>query len=53
VPPPLPIVYAAVPTALVEKPLAVAIAFKVSEELTVIGPEYTKEAVVGVDPSVV
>jgi hypothetical protein len=46
-------VYVAVPTALVVKPLAVAIALIVSVELTVIGPLYTVEDVVGVLPSVV
>ncbi len=46
-------VYAAVATALVVKPLAVAIALMVWVALTVIGPEYTAEAVVGVEPLVV
>jgi hypothetical protein len=48
-----PIEYGAAPTALCEKPLAVAMAFTVSEEETVIGLLYTVELVVGVVPSVV
>jgi hypothetical protein len=39
--------------ALVEKPLAVAIALIVSVELTVIAPVYGVDAFVGVVPSVV
>jgi hypothetical protein len=46
-------VYAAVATALVECAVAVAIASRVSLALTVIGPEYTAEEVVGVVPLVV
>jgi hypothetical protein len=46
-------VYAAEPTELVEKPIAVASASTVSVAETVIGPEYTAELVVGVDPFVV
>ena len=47
------IVYVAVATALVEPPPAVAIASIVSVDETVIGPLYTVEPVVGVDPLVV
>jgi hypothetical protein len=46
-------VYVAVPTALFVKPLAAAMALIVSDALTAIGPEYTVEAVVGVDPLIV
>src|ERR1700674_3088021 len=53
-PPPLePMVYAAVATLLSKKPLSVAMAFTVSLALTVIGPLYTVELVVGVVPFVV
>jgi len=48
-----PMVYAAVATLLLKKPLSVAMAFSVSVPLTVIGPLYTVELVVGVDPFVV
>ena len=47
------IVYAAVVTALVEYPEATAIALIVSVLLTVIGPVYCVEEVVGIVPSVV
>ena len=47
------IVYSAVATALLEKPLATAIAWIVFVELTEIGPLKTVELVVGVLPSVV
>ena len=46
-------VYVAVATLLLVKPLSAAMAFRVSEELTVIGALYRVEPVVGVDPSVV
>jgi hypothetical protein len=46
-------VYAAAATELVESPVAVAMASMVSVAFTVIGPEYTTEAVVGVLPLVV
>jgi hypothetical protein len=46
-------VYAALPTALVEKPEAVAIALMVELEATEIALTYFVEAVVGVEPSVV
>jgi hypothetical protein len=53
-PPPLePMVYAAVATLLLKKPLSVAMAFRVSVALTVMGPLYTVELVVGVVPFVV
>jgi hypothetical protein len=42
-----------VPTALTELVEATAIAFRVSDFETVIGPAYTVELVVGVEPSVV
>ena len=47
------IVYEAIASALVVYPLAVAMALTVSVLLTVIGPVYFVEAVVGVEPSVV
>jgi len=47
------IVYAACPTALAVYPLAAAIAFNVSLAVTLIGPEYGVDDVVGVEPSVV
>jgi hypothetical protein len=46
-------VYVAEPTALLVSPLATAIASIVSLPLTVIGPTYRLEAVVGVVPLVV
>ena len=46
-------VYVAVPIALVDSPLAVAIALIVVVLLTAIGPLYFVEEVVGVLPSVV
>ena len=46
-------VYVAVPTALLEKPVAVAIAWIVSVELTGIAVVNFADIVVGVDPSVV
>ena len=52
-PPPEPMVYAAVATLLLKKPLSAAMAFRVSVAATVIGPLYTVELVVGVDPFVV
>jgi hypothetical protein len=45
--------YAAVATALAESPAAVAIAFSVSVDETVIAPVYRVEEVVGVVPLVV
>ena len=47
------IVYVAVPTGLIESPLAMLIAWTFTTPATVIGPEYTCELVVGVEPSVV
>jgi hypothetical protein len=47
------IVYAAEPVALVEEPVATAMAFTVSVPETVIALEYTVELVVGVEPLVV
>ena len=46
-------VYTAVDTLLLKKPLSAAIASTVSDALTVIGPVYTVEEVVGVVPFVV
>jgi hypothetical protein len=46
-------VYVTLPTALVVCPLAVAIAFRVSVELTVTDLLYLVDPVVGVDPLVV
>jgi hypothetical protein len=46
-------VKAALATALLEKPLAVANATSVSEDATEMGPVYTGELVVGVVPFIV
>jgi hypothetical protein len=46
-------VYVALATALLLKPLAAAIAFTVCVALTLMGAEYTAEDVVGVVPLVV
>jgi hypothetical protein len=47
------IVYTAIETLLLKKPLSAAIASTVSDVFTAIGPVYCVEAVVGVVPFVV